>query len=127
MSVSSLHILYKKEFEPIVRPLENVAVAHDLDESKWKFYKVKYIEPFFVKYTTATIANGSSLDIDIKDLELHDNVLGQIRIASLTSGFEIEVKLPEAVKRFSTKVKVTRIDDWVVANYPWLTLSILLF
>lgn len=121
MSVTALHLIHKKEFEPIVRPMENIAVATDLDEKAWLFYRVKYVEPFFVKYTTATITAGSSIDVDIDALKLHDNVLGQIRITEITAGFEAEVRLPEATKKYSTKNTVTRIDDWVVSNMPHLT------
>ena len=121
MSVTALHLIHKKDFEPIVRPLENIAVATDLDETAWRFYRVKYIEPFFVRYTTASVAAGGSLDVDVAALKLHDDVLGQIRITELTTGFEVEVRLPEATKKYSTKNTVTRIDDWIVANMPWLT------
>jgi len=121
MSVTALHVLYKKEFEPIVRPMENVAIAESTNEGTWKFYKVKYIEPFYVDYTTPSITNGSSTDVDVTDLELGKNEIGQIRILLQTNGFEIEVKLPEAIKKFVTKNLVSKIDSWLSSNYPHLT------
>lgn len=45
MSVTALHLIHKKEFEPIVRPLENIAVATDLDERAWIFYKLTSSPP----------------------------------------------------------------------------------
>ena len=121
MSVTALHVPFKKEFEPIVRPLENVALAWDTNEAGWRYYRVKYVEPFFVDYSTPTIANGSSTNVKISDIELPNNVLGQIRIVALTSGFEIEVWLPQSQAKYATKNTITRIKDWVVNNYPWLT------
>lgn len=121
MSVTSIHLIYKKEFEPIVRPNENIAVAESTDSDSWKFYRVKYIEPFFINYTTGTITNGSSIDIDLSDLELGKNEIAQIRVLIQTNGFELEAKLPEAVSKYTTKNTVTRIDYWVSTNYPHLT------
>ena len=63
-----IHVPYKKEFEPIVLPGENIAVAKNLDEAEWEYYKVKYVEPFFINYTTPTITNGSYSDISIDEM-----------------------------------------------------------
>jgi len=121
VSVTAIHLPYKKEFEPIVRHLENVAVARSLDEREWKYYRVKYIEPFFIEYTSPTISAGGSLDnVKISDLELHDNELAQIRILIQTDGFEVEVKLPSAVRKYATKNTVTTLKKWVTDSYPQL-------
>lgn len=121
MSVTALHILYKEKLEPIVRPLENVALQDSRDEKTWKFYKVLYIEPFYIEYTTSTITAGSYSTIEVENLELGKDEVGQIRILLQTDGFKIEVNLPEAVKKFLTKNYVTRIDYWLSTNYPHLT------
>jgi len=121
LSVTSVHIPYKEKLEPIVLPLENVAIARGLDESKWKYYKVKYIEPIFLEVTTSTITAGSSEDLDLSDLELHKNEFAQIRFSIETTGFELEIWLPAATSKYTTKNKKLRVQKWVTDTYPNLT------
>ena len=120
--VTCLHVPYKVEFEPLVLIGENVAIAKSLDESKWEYYKVKYIEPFFIDYTSGTITNGSTLEnVKIDDMKLQDNEVGQVRVLVQNDGFLIGVKLPSATSKYTTKETATTFDKWVSDNYPHLT------
>lgn len=116
-----IHVPYKKEFEPIVLPGENIAVAKSLDEMEWEYYRVKYVEPFFINYTTPTITNGSYSDVSIDDMEIGENEIAQIRMLLQTDGFEIEVRLPQAVAKYTTKNSIHRLDKWISDNYPHFT------
>ena len=121
MSVTAIHIPYKEKFEPIVLPEEYIALARSTNEDEWEFYRVKYIEPFFIEYTSPTIVNGGSYDAEIDELKLGRDEIAQIRFMIDTDGFEVEVKLPEAVSRYSTRGTVNRVKKWVTDNYPHLT------
>jgi len=121
MSVTALHVPYKKELEPVVRVGENVAIAKGLDEDKWEFYRVKYIEPIHITYTTSSISAGEEEDVEVTDLELGRNELGHIRVLVQTDNFSVTVKLPEALPRLTTKDTYGKVTKWLSDNYPHLT------
>ena len=107
MSVTALHVLYKKEFEPIVRPLEYVALMNDVSMSKWIFGKVIFIEP--LQPITINLGSLSAADPNryptpgttktLDSIAVGDNEFAQYRIKVLDD-FLLEIKLPPALSRF---------------------------
>lgn len=115
MSVTSIHLLYKEAFEPIVRIGENVKLA--LMESV-KFGRVRYVEPIQPQIidlgpipapsTPAEIPKpGSSRELT--ELNLGDMEFGQWRIV-LLDDILLEVNIPAAVGKFITKARKTLVS-----------------
>jgi len=123
MSVTALHVLYKREFEPVVRPLENVAIVDSLDESKWIFGKVLFIEP--LQEQTINLGELGAADKDnyptpgstkeLTELKVGENEFAQYRIYVLDD-FLLEVKQPSAVSRFVNKEGATKIPKFIARD-----------
>ena len=124
MSVTSLHLLYKEVFEPIVRPLDNVAITYSTDKSTWTYSKVVYVEPLQPQVidlgsldastTTNYPAVGSSKDLN--ELKLGENELGQYRIYPLDD-IILEVRQPAAMSRFVNRTSKTYITKVSPPNF----------
>ena len=115
MSVTTIHLLHKKEFEPIVRPLENVAIF--TPEGKYVFGQVVYLEP--IQPETISLGSVSAADptnyptyrgmTELTDLELGKNEFAQYRLFVLDD-ILVEVYQPAALSRYMLKARPTRIS-----------------
>ena len=119
MSVTALHVLSKREFEPIVRIDENVKILAEAPI----YGRVVYLEPIqpFVidlgSISAATPQNwpasGSSKTLD--DLELGEREFGQWRLLVLDD-YLLEVNLPSTTGRFVRKKGITPISKLSLAK-----------
>lgn len=101
---------FQKDFEPIVKPGENIAVYGAGGEGKVKYFKVKAIEPLplFEKDFGAINANSTLLNQEVKDLYVPNGQLAQYRI-KLVDAVELTMKQPKSKTKFSTKTGTFKI------------------
>ncbi len=115
MSVTSIYLLHKEGFEPIVRPKDYVAILSP--QAEWVYGRVIYVEPIqpqVISLGTISAANPSSYPTlagtrELSDMEVGRNEFAQYRLEILDD-FLLEVYLPAAISRFNLKSKPTRIS-----------------
>lgn len=114
VSVTSIYLLHKKEFEPIVRPKDYVAIL--TPQRKWVYGRVIYLEPIqpqIVSIGSLPAANASNYPTyqglkELTEMELGRNEFGQYRLY-LLDDFLVEVYQPAATSRFNLKAGPTGI------------------
>lgn len=105
MDVTALYLPFKKEFEPIVRIGENVAIPKG--QEKYEFYKVTYIEP--VQPITVSVSLNAlqkNYGVTLDSIELQDNEAGQWRLW-IPDFVRVNMNFPKAVAKWTTKNEVT--------------------
>ena len=115
MSVTSIYLLHKKEFEPIVRPKDYVAIL--TPQRKWVYGRVIYLEPIqpqIVSLGSLGAASASNYPTyqgmyELEEMELGRNEFGQYRLFVLDD-FLVEVYQPAATSRFNLKAGPTKIS-----------------
>jgi len=119
VSVSALHVLHKREFEPVVRIEENVKI---LAEGPI-FGRVTFIEPIQpiiidlgpIDAATPTRYPAIGAQRELKELELGEREFGQWRLLVLDD-ILLEVKLPSALGRFVRKAGSTLVSRLSLAR-----------
>ena len=123
MSVTCLYLPYKTEFEPVVRPEENVALA--LGKDRYEFYRVLYVEPV-QPITVAVSLTGyqRSQEYSLDDIKLEENQFGQWRMWILDFA-AVKMNYPRAVRKWTTKSEETyayplsMAKEQVLEFYTW--------
>jgi len=122
VSCTSVYLLYKKPFEPIVRPKDNVAILSP--QRRWFYGKVIYVEPIqpqtisLGKIPAADPSNYPTLagTYTLKDMQIGKHEFAQYRLFILDD-YMLEVYLPAAVSRFNLKSGPTRISVKTPNNF----------
>lgn len=104
LSVTSIHLLYKREFEPIVRIGENVKLILPGKPVYGRVEYVEQIQPFIVNLGSIPAANPTQwpaigVSRELHELDLGGSEFGQWRLA-LLDDFMLDVDLPSATGRF---------------------------
>lgn len=113
MSVTSLYVIHKREFEPIVRIEEAVRLVAERDI----YARVVYIEPIQpliidlgpIGAATPTLWPAPGSSRELSELELGESEFGQWRIAPLDD-ILLEVRLPAAIARFVRRAGATPVS-----------------
>ena len=101
MSVTCLYTPFKKEFEPIVRVGENIAIPKTAE--KYEFYKVVYIEPIQPIIIGVDLsASEQKHSRKLTEIELEDNEAGQWRMKVLDL-VNVDMNHPAAAAKWTTK------------------------
>ena len=101
MGVTALYIPYKKDFEPIVRINENVAIP--LAGLQLNYFKVLYIEPVpLITITKSLSALEKSVAYTLDELKLNENEAGQWRLV-IPDYVSILMKFPRAATKWVTQ------------------------
>lgn len=122
MSCTSVYLLYKKPFEPIVRPKDNVGIL--TPQHKWFYGKVVYVEPIqpqvisLGKIPAADPNNYPTYagSYQIKEMQVGRNEFAQYRLFILDD-YLLEVYLPAALSRFNLKSGPTKISVKTPKNF----------
>ena len=109
-----LHLLYEKDFEPIVRPDENVKLLLPQGHIYGRVVFVEPLQPIVVDVGPLKAAGPSSWPAvgtskELDELELGSNEFGQWRMLVLDD-FLVEFRLPAAMGRFVTKNGATYVS-----------------
>ena len=115
MSVTALYLLHKKEFEPIVRPKDYVAIL--TPQAKWVYGRVVYVEPIHPQIKnlgSISAASATSYPThrgteELEEMEVGKNEFAQYRLLPLDDVM-LEVYLPAAISRFNLKAGPTKIS-----------------
>jgi len=100
MSISVLYLPFKKEFEPIVREGENIAVPIGTD--RYEYYKVLWIEPVVITFYMVLDGFAKDVDRSLDELKLEDNQVGQWRMWILDF-VGVKMRYPASVSKWGTK------------------------
>jgi len=107
VSVSSLYVPYKKDFEPLVRSGEYIAIP--TGRTTVQYFKVLYVEPVApITITSIVDANAIDTEVSMDAIKLPDNYAGQWRIA-VEDLVEAKMYYPRAVPKYNTKEEVSYI------------------
>lgn len=106
-TVTALYIPYKKEFEPIVKIGEYLAIPDIKQGKKTTFLKVKYIEPVQpITITQSLSALETNKEVKLTQIELWDNVVGQWRLYVMDY-VGVRMFYPKATAKWTTKTTAT--------------------
>jgi len=101
MGVTCLYTPFKKEFEPIVRVGENIAIPKGAEE--YEYYKVLYIEPIQPMIVGVDLtASEQKHSRKLTEIELEDNEAGQWRMKVLDF-VKVDMNHPAASAKWVTK------------------------
>jgi len=101
MSVTAIHLPFKKEFEPVVRIEENIAIPRGPE--KYDFYKVLYVEPIQpITIIMSLSAEAKNVEKLLEVCELKDYEAGQWRLW-IPDFISVTMKFPRAVTKWNTK------------------------
>jgi len=101
MSVTAIHLPFKKEFEPIVRIEEHIAIPKGPEN--YDFYKVLYVEPIQpITIIMDLDANAKDVERVLSECELKGHEAGQWRLW-IPDFVSITMKFPRAVTKWNTK------------------------
>ena len=101
MSVTCLYTPFKKEFEPVVRVGENIAIPKTAE--KMEYYQVTYVEavqPMIIAVDLT--ASEQKHEYKLEDIELEDNEAGQWRLKVLDL-VNVGMNFPTASAKWTTK------------------------
>jgi len=105
---------FRLEFEPVVKPGENIAVQF---ADKIEYYLVEHVEPLqpIVHDFGSIAAETEEEDKEVEGLYMPDGEIGQYRFL-LLDDFEVEVKQPKAKSKWTTEKVTTRVtyaNQWL--------------
>lgn len=120
MGVTAIHLVHKKEFEPVVRIEENVKLLVPGGEVYGKVVYLEPIQPFVIDLgglpaATPTQWPAIGASKELNELELGEREFGQWRLLVLDD-ILLEVKLPAAVGRFVKKSGATQVSRLSLAR-----------
>ncbi|RLF41692.1 MAG: hypothetical protein DRN17_08425 [Thermoplasmata archaeon] len=101
MSVTAIHLPFKKDFEPIVRMEENIAIPKTAGQ--YSFFKVLYIEPL-QPYTTVVSLDAYERNKEktLDEVKLEENEVGQWRLW-IPDYVAVDFYHPRAARKWVTK------------------------
>ena len=101
MSVTCLYTPFKKDFEPIVRVGENIAIPKTAE--KYDYYEVVYVEP--VQPIVIPVDLGAyekNKEKVLEEIKLDDNEAGQWRLW-IVDFVSVKMNFPRASRKWTTK------------------------
>jgi len=101
VSVTCLYTPYKRDFEPLVRIEENVAIPKG--KGAFEYFKVLFVEP--VQPITVAVslpALERNKEYTLKEIELEDNEAGQWRLW-IPDFVAVKMNYPRASSKWTTK------------------------
>jgi len=123
MGVTSLYVPYKREFEPLVLPGENIAIP--TAKGVYEYYRVLYIEPVQPILVPIPLdAFERSKEKELKEVELEENQAGQWRLW-LLDFVALRMRYPRATSKWTTKAQETfalplsMAKEQVLEFYTW--------
>jgi len=118
MDVTAIYLPFKKEFEPVVRIGENIAIPKG--EETYEFYKVTYIEPVQpIIIGVPLVALQKDYAKMLNEIKLHDHEAGQWRLFVLDFA-EVKMNFPRAAARWTTKEATTSVKPISIEKEQFL-------
>jgi len=105
VSVTCLYTPYKRDFEPLVRIGENVAIPKGKEE--YEYFKVLFVEP--VQPITVAVSLSAlerNREHTLEEIELEDNEAGQWRLW-IPDFVAVKMNYPRASGKWLTKTTTT--------------------
>jgi len=101
VSVTSLYIPFKHKFEPLVLPLENIAIP--ISKNEFRYFKVLYVEPVQpIIITESLSALEKNREHELSEIKLEDNQAGQWRMW-LLDYVAVKMRFPRATAKWVTR------------------------
>ena len=114
MGVTCLYTPFKKEFEPIVRVGENIAIPKTAE--KYDYYEVVYVEPIQpIVVPVSLTAYERNKTVELDDIKLEDNEAGQWRLW-IPDFIAVKMNFPRAARKWVTKEEETYATPLSMAN-----------
>lgn len=104
-TVTALYMPYKKEFEPIVRAGEYIAIP--MAKNRHLFFKVLYIEPIQpITITQSLSPLETEKEVELEEIKLSDNAVGHWRLYVMDY-VSVKMNYPKASSKWTTKTTGT--------------------
>ena len=105
MSVTALHVPYKKVFEPLVRIGENIAIPKGKGE--YEYYRIVYEEPLQpIVVPVELTPYEKNVEYKLNELKLRDKQLGQWRLW-IMDFISVRMKYPRATSKWTLQSEET--------------------
>ena len=123
MSVTSLYIPYRHEFEPLVLPGENIAIP--VAKGEYEYYRVLYIEPVQPIIVAESLdALEKNKEHELSEIKLEENQAGQWRLW-LLDFVALKMRYPRASSKWVTKgqetqaIPLSMAKEQILEFYTW--------
>ena len=118
MGVTCLYTPFKKEFEPIVRVGENIAIPKTAE--KYDYYEVVYVEPIQpIVVPVSLAAYEKNKEKVLEEIKLDDNEAGQWRLW-IVDFVSVKMNFPRAARKWTTKKEETFATPLTMAKENFL-------
>jgi len=100
-----LYMPFEKDFEPIVRIGEKVAIPKTSKE--YEYFEVVYVEPVLpIVIPVSLTASQINKEVNLDEIKLEDNEAGQWRLKVLDYAL-VKMNYPRAAAKWVTKSEIT--------------------